>query len=370
VTTEASYPRSPGSIILEKPSNNDEDYRLKICYRRYQAAKIVDNPINLVFLHGVGMNKGLWHYYIDLLYQNYPRLNVCIAVDSVNHGDSAQINIGKLGHFYNWQDGSRDLCKIVKNEAAFLKQNAINIVIGHSMGGAMSLIASLLEPNLFNAVVLVNPVSWTNEMFRMALVMGMNKWLTTSQMKTDFSIKTDDWLQEITDYFKTESLFKHFDKTILNNMLNDEYNGIYDPKKNYNEVKLKSTKYHQLCSYASSFESLMTAMPLYENVKTPVYFLHSEYDLQQEDACEFMEHSLEKVITTIGIPNSYHSVNGDSPHIFRPVLEATIEQIIEHHANRSIKDFDFEKHYGPNYKKNLLEKFLGDFMGSDLRGKL
>lgn len=371
VTTEASYPRYPGSVVLEKPSKNDECYRLKICYRRYQAAKVVDNPINMVFLHGVGMNKGLWHYYIDLLYQKYPRLSVCIAADTANHGDSAQANAGKLGHFYHWHDGSRDICKIVKNEKSFLKPNAVNIIVGHSMGGAISLIASLFEPNLFDAVVLVNPVSWTSETFKMIVGMGMSKWLTNSQMITDFTIKTDDWLQEVNDYFKAESFFKYFDETILNNMIYDEYNGIYDPKRAYNEVKLKTTKYHQLCSYASSFESVMTAMPLYENVTTPVYFLHSEEDVQQEEACDFMEKSLQKVITRINIPGTYHLVNGDSPQIFLPVLESTIEQVLKkHHVNRSIRDFDFEKQYGPNYKKTLLEKFLGEVTNSDLQGKL
>jgi pimeloyl-ACP methyl ester carboxylesterase len=349
---------------------NDEDYQLNICYRRYQTTKVVDDPINMVFLHGVGMNKGVWHYYIDLLYKKYSRLNACIAVDAVNHGDSAQANVGKLGYFSHWIDGSRDVCQCLKNEESFMKQNAVNIIVGHSMGGAVSLVTSLLEPNLFNSVVVVNPVSWTGDSFRKGLGNSIKRWLTTSQIKTDFTIQTDDWLQEITDYLKAESLFKYFDDTILNNLICDEYDGIYDPQKRYNVVNLKTKKLNQICSYASTFDSLDTAMPLYDKVKTPVYFVHSENDIQKEEACDFMETALENVLTRINIPGAFHLVNGDSPQIMFPIFESIFDEIIKKNTSRAIKDFDLKNEHGPNYKKALLETFLGEIVASDLKGKL
>jgi len=153
-------------------------------------------------------------------------------------------------------------------------------------------------------------------------------------------------------------------------LVSDEYDGIYDRNKNYSEVSLKTKKLNQICSYASTFDSLNTAMPLYDKVKTPVYFVHSENDIQKEEACDFMEKALKNVITRINIPDAFHLVNGDSPQIMLPILESIFDEIIKKQVSRSIKDFDFEKEHGANYKKTLLENFLGGIMDSDLKGKL
>lgn len=73
ITVPAAFPRYPGSVILSQPSNNPEDYRLDVCYRKYKTKSYVsDQPkINIVFLHGNGMNKGIWHYHIDKFVQSF-----------------------------------------------------------------------------------------------------------------------------------------------------------------------------------------------------------------------------------------------------------------------------------------------------------
>lgn len=265
VVVDAPLPRYGGSIELAEPSNDDGDYKLKLAYRKYTTKrKIEGNPINMIFMHGNGMNKGMYHTYIDKLYAENPQLNVCIALDSVNHGDSAVQNKGKLGHMYDWQDGGKDICKVVTIDESktFLNRNSINIICGHSMSGFKAIVACLREPNLFDSCILLNPVAYTDEEHQEVFGFVMNSWVSGDKITSEFDIGDDgNWLEQVTTYFKTKSFFKRFDPDILHNLIYDEYNGIYDPSKNYNYVSLKSSRDQQSLTYACCAQGVSKAFP-------------------------------------------------------------------------------------------------------------
>lgn len=118
--------------------------------------------VNIVFLHGTGMNKSIWEWYVrhfEKTITNYTfRLGKIIAVDQVNHGDSSVLNEKKLGSVFNWLDGSRDVNLICQRELSPNSPNSFNVLIGHSMGGHQALGCAILAPNLFQLIITLEPV--------------------------------------------------------------------------------------------------------------------------------------------------------------------------------------------------------------------
>ncbi|KAK5774109.1 triglyceride lipase PWA37_001117 [Arxiozyma heterogenica] len=119
--------------------------------------------INFLFLHGSGMNRVIWEYYIARITQIINsnnsslqwQINKVILLDQVNHGDSAELNRFKLGVDFDWNDGAKDACKVSLKE---FQQNEINIVIGHSMGGFQALSCGVFCSEFFNLIITVEPV--------------------------------------------------------------------------------------------------------------------------------------------------------------------------------------------------------------------
>lgn len=138
------------------------DYRLRIAYNvvvdeeKRRASKVpVNERLMLVFSHGNGMNKECWDYHIQKLFDRHGDiLDKVVAIDSVNQNDSHVLNEGKLGWLSHWADCAKDIIKIVNAE----QTGAINILVGHSMGGTQCIYAGAFEPSLFDSMVVCDPV--------------------------------------------------------------------------------------------------------------------------------------------------------------------------------------------------------------------
>lgn len=372
VVVDAPSPRYLGSVQLDEPSTDDSDYQLKLVYRKYVTKrKLKGNVINMVFMHGNGMNKGMYHTYIDKLYADNPQLNVCIALDAVNHGDSAVQNRGKLGYIYNWQDGGKDICKIVTVDESiiFLNRNSINIICGHSMSGFKTIIACLREPNVFDSCILLNPVAYTdvehNEVFGYIL----HDWITGKAITSEFDIGDDNWLQYITRFFQTKSFFKRFDRNILHNLIFDEYNGIYDPHKNYNYVCLKSSRDQQTVAYACCSQSIANALTNYQNMTVPTYHVLASNDTATSRAVEFVRNQMKDVIVPIDVPDTYHCINGESPKVLMPIIQNIIDQTVKNHKLK-VTDQDNKSRLGNNYNHKQIEELVEEVCRKPFKGKL
>lgn len=115
--------------------------------------------VNLLFLHGSGMNRSIWEYYVAHLvdYKTNWLIGKIVLLDQVTHGDSAVLNENKLGVNFDWIDGGRDACKVAQNEF-FDGHAAYNVVVGHSMGGFQALSCGVLMPSLFHLILVIEPV--------------------------------------------------------------------------------------------------------------------------------------------------------------------------------------------------------------------
>lgn len=156
---EAVFPRafSDSTLISHKD-------KLSIVYDVY--TPIVKNgtelktSVNLLFLHGSGMSRCVWEYYVAHLLDRDLNWTVkrIVLMDQVNHGDSGVLNADKLGVNFDWTDGARDACKVAECEFSD-GSHCYNILIGHSMGGFQALGCGVLMPSLFQLILPIEPVA-------------------------------------------------------------------------------------------------------------------------------------------------------------------------------------------------------------------
>lgn len=366
-TTKATGPRFPGSVVLSEPSANQEDYQLEVAYRAYKRRQPAgDGPrVNLVFHHGVGMNKGIWHHHIDRWFNLIPNVNFAVAVDCVNHGQSAVLNKAKLGHEVSWIDFAKDVLKIVKIDEAqeFLKPGAVNIFLGHSCGGMVSLTSAYFEPTLFDAIIALNPVAYSDELSVQLLTMGINMWRSKGSITNEYDVEDgQDHKQAIYSFYKTKSFFRAFDDTILRNMLEDEHLEYEGSNK-----ALSSTQASQeYLTYMGSGPSIRRAFPSFSKIETAVYHIVGEKDTASDRAIEAIREALAGVIHPIDVPGGSHLLNAIQPQLFTEIIQKIITErieVFEKEGDIRYPDETYKKAHGPEYKQILTRRALDEGFG-------
>ncbi|WEJ95439.1 hypothetical protein PSN45_002958 [Yamadazyma tenuis] len=288
-TTIASEPRFSGAVVLEKPSTNSADYQLQIAYRLYNRKTAVKSgpKVNLVFHHGNGMNKGIWHYQIDQWFNILPNLDSVLAVDCVSHGQSAKLNRGKLGYAVSWIDIAKDVIKVVKYDEKdiFLQPNVVNIFVGHSLGGMVSFITAYFEPTLFDAIVPLNPVAQVDQDRADLLSMVFQRWQETEKISNRYPVEKGETYEDaVWRYYKTKSFFKKFDDKILQNMLEDDYTDERSIKHGFAYTNTDAQQ--EFLLYFGGSPSIARIQGIYDQITTPVYHIVGEFDTAGDTAVE------------------------------------------------------------------------------------
>ncbi|KAG0671894.1 hypothetical protein C6P45_004769 [Maudiozyma exigua] len=185
------------------------------------------HSINFLFLHGSGMNRAVWEYYVAYILEIMKQKNVhwkinkIITMDQVTHGDSAELNRHKLGTNFDWADGARDACKVAQEE--FLPTsdtNCYNVVVGHSMGGFQSLACNVLCPDLFNLSILIEPVVYVPHVQNKDNVTIIPPRFYNAL----WSKMTDNFknMEEFETFMKNDSFYKKSNSEILQRMIQFE----------------------------------------------------------------------------------------------------------------------------------------------------
>lgn len=385
ITVPAAFPRYPGSVILSQPSNNPEDYRLDVCYRKYKTKSYVsDQPkINIVFLHGNGMNKGIWHYHIDKLYNHFKnkekseyQLNSVLAIDVATHGDSAAINKDKLGYVYSWIDGSKDIIDIVKNQESkdFFSKNTINILVGHSMGGFQALYTCYLDPELFDCCIPINPVCYMDNETAELHLFVLNMWHESGKIKSHFDIpEGSNWKDVVEHHYKKESFFKKFDSTVMANMLEDEFTDELKNNTNgkYKTIDLNTPSNQEYICYYNAQLFIPQGMKVLDKITTPVYHIVGDNDTAGEKAVKSTRTALQSVLKPIDIVDSTHIVIGENPDLVVNELIKVIDDNIETHKRNGDTRYKepklLEKH-GKDYRNSILDKEFDVYMSASKNG--
>lgn len=368
---EASFPREHGTVLLENPLNKVSESILKICYRRYQSKANPESKtkLNLVFFHGTGMNKGLWHYHIDKLYKYFNseqshgtnlHLNVVCAFDAVNHADSACLNRDKLGYICDWRDSSKDVVKVLTEDeaATFVEErNKISIMIGHSMGGFVTLYSAVIAPFLFDSCIVVNPVSYVHPDQFIEKDIEFKKWFEKKYMKDNFDIQDDkNWFSELESFFLKESFFRNFHPVVLRNMLEDELpqNVKRTTNQPHKKITLNTTVAYQLHTYWGMNTSVSYGMPTFGEIPIPVFHVVSENDNSSADARRDTRQRLQNVVHAINFPNAKHLVNGEDPDFITKLFILILEERELINKDSTVVDEEYlMKKYGKNYRQVL-----------------
>ncbi|KAG7442917.1 alpha/beta-hydrolase [Guyanagaster necrorhizus] len=160
------------------------DKLLWLCFNRYARKNTDGKGLTLFFAHANGFCKEIWETTISsfLSSRSERYLSEMWVWDAVNQGDSALLNQGKLNSMCHWHDPTRDilnfllhhipskpslslpthLSRVTSAESTLRKSQGFSdrkvVMVGHSFGGAVSTLAALDCPVLFNSLFLVDPV--------------------------------------------------------------------------------------------------------------------------------------------------------------------------------------------------------------------
>jgi pimeloyl-ACP methyl ester carboxylesterase len=109
---------------------------LELALFDYHVFDADESGLTLVFTHGTSFNKDLWHLIIDFLITSQELQGLIrrvVAIDAVNHGDSALLNEDKIGTAAFWPDNAYDILTTIQTLG--LSQPLVGI--GHSFGGGI-----------------------------------------------------------------------------------------------------------------------------------------------------------------------------------------------------------------------------------------
>lgn len=109
-----------------------------------------DGPLALLH-HANGFCAGVWGLVVERL---QPRLRM-IAIDARGHGDSSKPRDPEA---YRWDHFAGDLVEVADQVLARFAAPRFALGLGHSFGGTATLVAAARRPDLFERLVLVDPV--------------------------------------------------------------------------------------------------------------------------------------------------------------------------------------------------------------------
>ncbi len=109
-----------------------------------------DGPLALLH-HANGFCKGMWAEVADVLRGRFR----VVAMDARGHGDSSRPH---GPHAYDWNAFAEDLVAVAEALVGERGGGTIALGVGHSFGGTAMIGASARRPELFDRLLLVDPV--------------------------------------------------------------------------------------------------------------------------------------------------------------------------------------------------------------------
>ena len=311
-TCAAYGPRAPRLTILPLD-------RLVQVYNKY---KLTFRPqpgqvqLLFVFAHGTGMNKLVWHYHIDQLFQKSQQPNlgyyidVCVSVDAVSHGDSALANEGKIGPVYWWDELGRDLLAVIhhENEVGDLVSAPDRriITVGHSLGGNAAFMAGFFDPNVVDCAVTVDAVLYTEPLMRPRFTKIFKKiaGLLIDHFDTEDEVKL----------FYDMLFYNTMDKRVLKDFVADEIVTVVDENEEAS-YRTKASKFAQMATYLGLAYSLNLTMHAIQSYRTSVcHVTGNQGTWNQPQLKPWVRSNLPegKLVKTADIDGT-HLVHGDNP---------------------------------------------------------
>jgi pimeloyl-ACP methyl ester carboxylesterase len=158
------------------------------------------------FLHGNGFCAGTYTPFLKFL---FGELHV-VASDVRGHGASTHAGGERIGH---WRIFAEDVQKII---AATLPPPVIGM--GHSLGAVSTYMAAALYPQLFAALVLIDPVIFPKTMlWKIALArwLGLRRWLPPARAARRRRAEFQDKQSALQRFTAGRGIFKTWSKPFV-----------------------------------------------------------------------------------------------------------------------------------------------------------
>jgi pimeloyl-ACP methyl ester carboxylesterase len=157
------------------------------------------------FAHGNGFPSLCYKQFLDELETQF---DYCY-IDRIGHDPSFPVS-------ENWHNLVAEVIASIRNQAS-----RPVIAVGHSLGGVLSLLAALEQPELFKAVVMLDsPLigPFKSIMVRLAKALGVIDRITPAYKTKG---RREHWLnhEQLVSYLKTRELFKTFTDECLNDYI-------------------------------------------------------------------------------------------------------------------------------------------------------
>lgn len=157
------------------------------------------------FAHGNGFPSLCYKQLLDRLSERFD----CIYIDKLGHNRDFPVT-------ENWQYLVNELIASVQTQAS-----QPVVAIGHSLGGVLSLLAAMIQPQLFKSVILLDSPfinQFKSAILRFSKVFGLIDSVTPA-LRTRNRRQHWETRDDVLAYLKERQLFKYFTSACLNDYI-------------------------------------------------------------------------------------------------------------------------------------------------------
>ena len=360
---DAMHPRSRRDATIVHSRD-----KLQVVYDVFtlknQIYRNLDLKLNLLFLHGSGMNRVIWDYYVAHILKydlGDAVINKIVTLDQVTHGDSAVLNSGKLGVSFDWSDGARDACIVAQKEFWGETDDAstVNIIIGHSMGGFQAMNCGILMPSLFHYIITIEPVALSPN-----IPNKENRTIAHPRFINALSVKIRDSFTSEADYenfMKKKSFFTNTHPEIIQRFMDSERLPQSD-----GSIRTKMERRQEIICYLTLHPTANWFLDSVKHIKVPVVSIVGE--IAKWSPPENQE-TLKRLIpnyTKDIIPGGGHLVNIEMPNEVLQKIVWHLSNFLADYKSKNYDDQNLSSQERDQKFTQMFDKFLKDGTKNDI----
>ncbi|KAG0363658.1 hypothetical protein BG005_009076 [Podila minutissima] len=284
-------------------------------YTRIAPSLTNESTPPMIFTHANGFHKEIWEPVIARMSPRWTS-GPMYAFDCRNQGDSAVLNKDILAKTFDWYMYAYDILKIV--DTFGLKKT---IGVGHSFGASAFILAEIIRPGTFSAIVAVDPTNFPREIY-------MNLPLEDHPMGQLTLKRRDSWKSKVEA--KANLLQKKFFKVWHPEALDSyvEY-GMVDVVNadGSTGVTLKCPKFQEAITFAHVGTGLHDSFEGMAKLDIPVHLLVGEIsDIKQVNAHIQMKFDLLKNGKLDVVKGAGHLLTLEKPQESADLISAFLDR--------------------------------------------
>ncbi|UZJ54261.1 hypothetical protein CBS101457_003581 [Exobasidium rhododendri] len=274
-SAESFYPPSSeeeAQRVVENLAGSGQP-QLWSCVQRIVPSTPVQGGITLFLAHANGFHKEIYEPTVQSIINSLakqgkgaPVISEVWSLDAHNSGDSAALNIGKLGRTVSWFDHPRDMIQFLDfylpeeggsiptllevHAQGTTRKDRTMIGIGHSFSGAGMVMLNSTLPDYFQGLIAVDPVGTPIEQFK-------DQPFPSDQPLSRGAVARKDTFtnrRSAEEYLKSKPYFQAWDKRVVDLHLRFGFRPLTGHEKESDPpVTLCMSKWSEALAFSTSF---------------------------------------------------------------------------------------------------------------------